>query len=32
MNYSLHPKVFQNDSTKATYLDLGWCRVEIPHN
>ncbi len=30
--YSLHPKVFQNDSSKATYLDLGWCRVEIPHN
>ena len=32
VNYSLHPKVFKNDSTKATYLDLGWCRVEIPHN
>lgn len=30
--YSLHPKVFHNDSTKATFLDLGWCRVEIPHN
>lgn len=30
--YSLHPKVFHNDSSKATYLDLGWCRVEIPHN
>lgn len=30
--YSLHPKVFNNDSTKATYLDLGWCRIEIPHN
>jgi ArsR family transcriptional regulator len=21
--YSLHPKVFHNDSSKATYLDLG---------
>jgi ArsR family transcriptional regulator len=32
VNYSLHPKIFHNDSNKATYLDLGWCRVEIPHN
>jgi len=30
--YSLHPKIFHNDTSKATYLDLGWCRVEIPHN
>jgi ArsR family transcriptional regulator len=30
--YSLHPKVFNTDSSKATYLDLGWCKVEIPHN
>lgn len=30
--YTLHPKVFQNDTSKATYLDMGWCRVEIPHN
>jgi ArsR family transcriptional regulator, nickel/cobalt-responsive transcriptional repressor len=30
--YSLNPKVFHNDGSKATYLDLGWCRVEIPHN
>ncbi len=30
--YSLHPKHFTNDNTKATYLDLGWCRIEIPHN
>lgn len=30
--YSLHPKVFHNDNNKATYLDLGWCRIEIPHN
>ena len=30
--YSLHPKIFNNDPSKATYLDLGWCRIEIPHN
>jgi ArsR family transcriptional regulator, nickel/cobalt-responsive transcriptional repressor len=30
--YSLHPKVFQHDASKATFVDLGWCRVEIPHN
>jgi DNA-binding transcriptional ArsR family regulator len=30
--YSLHPKIFRNDNSKATFLDLGWCRVEIPHN
>jgi ArsR family transcriptional regulator, nickel/cobalt-responsive transcriptional repressor len=30
--YSLHPKLFTNDNAKATYLDLGWCKVEIPHN
>ncbi|VTT99048.1 family transcriptional regulator : Transcriptional regulator, ArsR family OS=Pirellula staleyi (strain ATCC 27377 / DSM 6068 / ICPB 4128) GN=Psta_1414 PE=4 SV=1: HTH_20 [Gemmataceae bacterium] len=30
--YSLHPKIFNNDSAKATHLDLGWCRIEIPHN
>src|SRR5690349_10087421 len=23
--YSLHPKIFHNDASKATYLDLGWC-------
>ena len=30
--YSLHPKVFQSDSAKGIYLDLGWCRVEMPRN
>ena len=30
--YSLHPKVFNDEDPKATLLDLGWCRVEIPHN
>jgi len=32
VEYSLHPKIFHNDANKATFLDLGWCRVEIPHN
>lgn len=30
--YTLHPKHFNNDSTKVTVLELGWCRIEIPHN
>jgi ArsR family transcriptional regulator len=30
--YSLHPKVFVSDNNKATFMDLGWCRIEIPHN
>jgi ArsR family transcriptional regulator, nickel/cobalt-responsive transcriptional repressor len=30
--YSLHPKIFNQDNSKATSLDLGWCRIEIPHN
>jgi ArsR family transcriptional regulator, nickel/cobalt-responsive transcriptional repressor len=30
--YTLHPNYFKNESVKATYLDLGWCRIEIPHN
>ena len=30
--YSLHQKYFTNENSKATYLDLGWCRIEIPHN
>lgn len=30
--YSLNPKHFQHDNNKSTHLDLGWCRVEIPHN
>lgn len=30
--YSLHPSHFSNDNSKATYLNLGWCRIEIPHN
>lgn len=30
--YALHPKHFSSDNAKATYLELGWCRIEIPHN
>ena len=30
--YSLHPKVFNDDNPKATHVDLGWCRIDIPHN
>ena len=29
--YSLHPRFFRSDSSNSTCLDLGWCRVEIPH-
>ncbi|CAN5312728.1 hypothetical protein BH11PLA2_BH11PLA2_41780 [soil metagenome] len=30
--YSLHPKHFVNDGMKVMYIELGWCRIEIPHN
>ena len=30
--YSLHPRFFRSDASNATCLDLGWCRVEIPHH
>ena len=30
--YSLNPQFFTFDATNATYLDLGWCKIEIPHN
>lgn len=30
--YSLHPEHFSNDNAKATNIDLGWCKLEIPHN
>ncbi len=30
--YTLHEKYFTNDTSKATYVDLGWCKIEIPHN
>ena len=30
--YSLHPRYFRSDASNTTCLDLGWCRVEIPHH
>ncbi|MGL6073772.1 MAG: ArsR/SmtB family transcription factor [Fimbriiglobus sp.] len=30
--YSLHPKYFANDTSNATLVELGWCKLEIPHN
>jgi ArsR family transcriptional regulator len=30
--YSLNPQFFSNDATNATYVNLGWCKIEIPHN
>jgi ArsR family transcriptional regulator, nickel/cobalt-responsive transcriptional repressor len=30
--YSLHPKFFTNDSSNATLVNLGWCKIEIPQH
>ena len=30
--YSLHPDYFITEKNMPTLLELGWCRVEIPHN
>ena len=30
--YSLNPKYFQSEANNVTTMELGWCRVEIPHN
>ncbi len=30
--YSLNPRFFRNDASNTTWLDLGWCQVEIPHH
>lgn len=30
--YSLHPKFFTNDASNTTHVDLGWCKIEIPHH
>ena len=30
--YSLNPQFFSNDATNSTYVNLGWCKIEIPHN
>jgi ArsR family transcriptional regulator, nickel/cobalt-responsive transcriptional repressor len=32
VNYSLNPHYFSNDTTNSTYVNLGWCKIEIPHN
>jgi ArsR family transcriptional regulator len=29
--YTLHPAHFALDDKKVMYIDLGWCRIEIPH-
>ena len=31
VNYSLHPDKFNINDAGKTVLDIGWCRVEIPH-
>ena len=32
VNYSLNPKYFNNENSKAITMDLGWCRIELPHH
>lgn len=29
--YTLHPKVFNIEKPDITVMDVGWCRIEIPH-
>lgn len=29
VKYSLNPRFFENEDEKSTFLDLGWCRIEI---
>ena len=29
--YSLHPDKFNISDPSMTVMDLGWCRIEIPH-
>ena len=31
VNYSLHPDKFDIRDPSRTVMDLGWCRIEIPH-
>jgi ArsR family transcriptional regulator, nickel/cobalt-responsive transcriptional repressor len=31
VTYRLNPKHFANDGRNVMYVDLGWCRIEIPH-
>ena len=30
--YSLNPRYFGSESSKSTLMDIGWCRIEIPHS
>ena len=30
--YSLNPQFFTNDTTNSTFINLGWCKIEITHN
>ena len=30
--YSLSEEYFVDNNSKATHLNLGWCKIEIPHN
>ena len=32
VNYSLNPKYFNTENSKAITMDLGWCRIELPHH
>jgi DNA-binding transcriptional ArsR family regulator len=31
VEYSLHPNVFNIEDPSRTVMDIGWCRLEIPH-
>lgn len=31
VNYSLHPDRFNIEDPSRTIMDIGWCRIEIPH-
>lgn len=30
--YSLNPRYFGSENSKSTMMDIGWCRIEIPHS
>lgn len=30
--YSLNPRYFASENSKSTMMDIGWCRIEIPHS
>jgi len=31
VEYSLHPDRFNIENPSRTVMDIGWCRIEIPH-